>query len=165
MHPNTRNGWLVGFGIGGGSAGIEASGASSDREAGIAGSFRAGYVIKPQFSLELDSNGWSKEVDGTTVTFSVTSAAVNYYPGNSGLLLRGGVGVGSGKASIQSGSTTVSSTETGFGFLVGAGYELRVMRTFAITPQVEYGWLTTDPFDANYVNGGLGFTWYFLPGQ
>jgi len=164
-HPQTREGWLIGFGVGGGSAGISADGASSDREGGFAASFRAGYAFQPQLSVELDSNGWSKEQDGTTTTFSVGTAAINYYPGAQGIVLRGGVGFGSADVSTQVGSVTLSGSESGFGFLLGAGYEFRVRRTFAIGPQVDFGWMTLDAFDANYVNVGIGFNWYFIPRQ
>ena len=164
-HPNMRQGWLIGFGVGGGSAGISGDNIDEEREGGITGSFRAGYSFRPDISLELNSNGWSKEDSGVTQTFSVSTAAINYYPGSMGVVLRGGVGVGSADATARSGNTTLSVTESGFGFLLGAGYEFRVMRTFAIGPEVEFGWMTLDSFDANYVNGNIAFTWYFLPGQ
>ncbi|HEY2956349.1 MAG TPA: outer membrane beta-barrel protein [Candidatus Eisenbacteria bacterium] len=163
-YSHARQGWLVGFGIGGGTAGISVDGNTSDREGGGAGSFRAGYAFRPEYSLELNSNGWTKDDNGTTLSFSVATAAINYYPGNTGLVLRGGVGFGSADATVQiAPNTTVTGSESGFGFTVGAGYEFRVMRTFAIGPQVDFGWMTLDSFDANYVNFGLSFNWYFVP--
>ena len=158
--PQTRNGWLVGFGLGAGSAGVSGGGS---RETGGAVSLRLGYAFQPQFSLELDSNGWSKSQDGATLTFTVTGAALNYYPGAQGFVLRAGIGSGSGKLSASSGNTNVSATESGLGILVGAGYEFRVRRTFAIGPQLDYGWISLDGGKLNYVNGCLGFNWYFIP--
>jgi len=162
-YPSTRQGWLVGFGVGGGAAAVTANGNSSDREGGVAGSFRAGYAFQPQLSLELNSNGWSKEENGATLTFSVATAAVNYYPAQTGLVLRGGIGFGSADATVRVNNVTITGTESGFGFTVGAGYEFRVTRTFALGPQVDFGWMTLDSFDANYVNLGLAFNWYFIP--
>lgn len=162
-YPQTREGWLVGFGVGGGSAGLSANGESSNREGGFAGSFRVGYAFQPQVSLELDSNGWSREEGGTTTTFSVGTVALNYYPGGQAFVLRGGVGFGSADVSTQVGSKTLTGSESGFGLTLGAAYEFRIMRTLALSPQVDFGWMTLSEFDANYINGGLGLTWYFIP--
>jgi len=162
-HPSTRQGWLVGFGFGGGSAGFSSGGPSSDREGGGAGSFRLGYAFQPQLSLELNSNGWYKEINSVTYTLSTVTAAVNYYPGASGLALRAGIGFGGSTAGTHSGNTTTTTSETGLGLTVGAGYEFRLTRTFAIGPQVDYGWTSIDSSDSDYVNLCLGFTWYFVP--
>jgi hypothetical protein len=162
-HPQTREGWLVGFGVGGGSAAISADGSSSDRQGGAAASFRVGYAFQPELSAELNSNGWSKEDAGLTTTFTVTTAAINYYPGAQGVVLRGGVGFGSTSISAKSGGTTVTASESGLGLLVGAAYEFRLGRTFALGPQVEYSYMTLSDFNANYVNLCLGFNWYFIP--
>jgi hypothetical protein len=162
-HPQTRQGWLVGFAVGGGSAGISVPGVSTERTGGGAGSLRVGYAFQPQISLELDSGGWTREEDGVTTTFSVGGVGLNYYPGAQGFVLRGALGYGNADVSISSGSTTTSASESGFGFLVGTGYEFRVRRTFAIGPEVEYGWTTLSGFDANFVNLNLGFNWYFIP--
>ena len=163
MHPNTRHGWLVGFGAGGGSAGLSSGGSSSDREGGFAGSFRVGYAFQPQISLELNSTAWTKEQSGTTTSFSVGTVALNYFPGGSGFVLRGGVGAGSADVSQSVGNQTISASESGFGFALGAAYEFRVLRTFALSPQIDYSWMTLSEFDANYVNFELGFNWYFIP--
>jgi hypothetical protein len=160
--PQTRDGWLVGFGIGGGSAGVSGD---DNREGGTAGSFRVGYAFQPEVSLELNSTGWSKSESGTTVTFTVTGVALNYYPGAQGFVLRGGAGLGSASATEKSGSTTFSASESGLGVLLGAGYEFRVRRTFAIGPQIDFGYLNLEDGSVNYVNGCLGLHWYFIPKQ
>jgi outer membrane protein with beta-barrel domain len=162
-HPNTRQGWLVGFAVGGGSAALSKDGDTTDREAGGAGFFRAGYAFRPECSVELNSNSWTKDVDGATWTLSLATAAINYYPGTSGLVLRAGIGAGTADATAKFGSVTVSESTSGFGFTAGAAYEFRVARTFALGPQVDFGWATTDKFDFNQINAGLGFTWYFIP--
>jgi len=163
-HPNTRGpGWFIGFGIGGGSAGISADGSSSDREGGVAGSFRGGYCFTNELGLGLETNGWSKEDSGVTTTFSTGGATLYYYPASQGLVLRGGLGFGSADVSASSGGVTVSASESGFGFTLGAAYEFRVARTFSIGPQVDYSWMTLDDFDANYFMGALSFDWHFIP--
>jgi hypothetical protein len=159
--PQTREGWLVGFGVGGGTAGVSGG---TNREGGIAGSFRVGYAFNPQVSAGLSSSAWSKSESGVTLTFSVGGPTVEFYPvGAPGLVLRAGAGFGSVSASASSSGGTFTASESGFGALAGVGYEFRVLRTFAISPQVDFGYLTIKGDSANYVNFGLGFNWYFIP--
>lgn len=161
--PQTRGpGWFVGFGLGGGSAGIEIDGFDTDREGGAAGSFRVGYTFTDQVGLGLETNAWTKEENGVTFTFSAGAATLYFYPAG-GLVLRGGVGVGTGSVEFDQGGFTVSADEDGFGVTVGAQYDFRVTRTFSIGPQVDFSWMSLDTVDANYVNGGLSFNWYFIP--
>jgi len=161
-HPHLRQGWLVGFGLGGGSAGTSGSGVSSNRESGFAASVRAGYAFNPRLSLELGGSAWTKDENGTTVTFGASGPVLCFYPGDQGLVLSAGVGVGTGEASIRQGNITISSTEHGLGVLGGIGYELRVTRRFALSPQIHAGWADLDNFNANWVNFELGFNWYFF---
>lgn len=163
MHPQARQGWLVGIGAGGGSAGLSGGGVSYDRETGFGGSFRAGYAFNPQLSLELNSIAWTKETNGVRTSFTSSGPALNFYPGEQGLVLRAGVGVGSGEASFQSGSVSVTTSESGLGVLGGIGYEFRVTRRFALGPQIQAGWIDLDSVNANWFNFELGFQWYFLP--
>src|SRR5262245_35252350 len=114
-YEHARHGWLVGIGLGGGSAAVTVPGGTSDREGGFAASLRAGYAFTPEVSLELNSTAWVKEQNSTTITFSVTAVAINYYPGATGFVLRGGVGVGSVDLTSSFGSTTYSSSESGLG--------------------------------------------------
>src|ERR1051325_8971185 len=162
-----RDGWFVGFGVGGGTAALTHGGESTDREGAPAGSFRAGFDFSPELGLGLETNGWSKSENvsggGTaTTTLSVGAATLYYHPPTTGLVLRGGVGYGTANAKVQFGSTSVSGSESGFGFTVGAQYDFRVRRTFSLGPTVDFGWMTLSDFDANYVNFGLSFDWHFL---
>lgn len=161
-HPHTRQGWLAGVGVGGGSAGLSANGNSSDRETGAAGSLRVGYAFNSQCSLELGGSAWTKETNGTTFTFTTGGPTLNYYPGESGLVLRAGVGGGSGEAQVTNGNVTVTATESGFGVMGGMGYEFRVTPRFALGPQVNVGWINLDSFNANWVTFELGVQWYFI---
>jgi hypothetical protein len=154
--------WFVGLGLAGGSAGIEVDGLDTDREGGFGGSFRAGYAFSEQIGLGLETNAWTKEEDDVTFTFSMAAATLYFYPAE-GLVLRGGVGSGSGNVEIQVPGPDLEADEDGFGFTLGAAYEFRVGRTFALGPQVDFAWMSLDSVDANYVNAGIGFTWYFVP--
>ena len=161
--PQTRaQSWFVGFAAGGGSAGVEVEGFDTDREAGPGGSFRAGYNFTDQLGLGLETNAWTKEEDDIQLSFSTACATLYFYP-EAGLILRGGVGFGTSTVELEQPGPDFTADESGFGLTVGAAYDFRVTRTFAIGPQVDFAWMTLDGVEANYINGGLSFTWYFIP--
>lgn len=162
-HPQNHNGWSIGFGLGGASAGLDVDGlGSSDREAGGMGNFRVGFPLNEQISLAFEGNAWTKTENDVTVTFGATTIGVAVFP-SEGLVLRGGIGIGTTEVSVDIGSTTVSSTETGLGLHGGIGYDFRVARTFALGPQVDLGYTTFDGGSANWFGLGLNFNWYFIP--
>jgi len=161
-YPHERDGMILGFNLGGGSAGTSGSGVSTDRETGLAGNFRVGYAFSPQVAAGLEGNMWTKNVDNETLTFSVGAAALTYYPGATGFFVKGGIGVGSAEYSVDQGGTTLSVSDDGLGFLVGAGYEWRLGRKFALGPQFDYSYAKiNDDFKINYFNFTMGLNWYF----
>ncbi len=59
-HPHTRDGFMVGFGIGGGSLGFEDADA---RKGSVMGNFRIGYAARPDLVLHFESNAWTRTFD------------------------------------------------------------------------------------------------------
>jgi hypothetical protein len=162
-YPQDHNGWSIGFGFGGASAGLsDDSGNSSDREGGGMGNFRVGYPLNEKVSIGLEGNAWTKSQDGVTLTFGATTVGVAFYPSD-GWVMRGGVGLGSTTLSASSGNTTVTSSESGLGLHGAVGYDFRLARTFAIGPQVDAGYTTFDGGSANWFGAGVQFNWYFIP--
>ena len=162
-HPQNHNGWSIGLGIGGGSAGLSTDGGeSSDREGGATGNFRLGYPLNERVSLALESNAWTKSENDATVSFTATTVGVAFFP-SEGWVLRGGLGFGNSRFSVDAGSVTITSTETGLGLNGAVGYEFRVARTFAVGPQVDVGYASFDGGSANWFGLGLQFNWYFVP--
>jgi len=162
--PHERDGILLGFGLGGGTAGVNYLDVDTDRESSIGGSFRVGYAFTPQIAAGIEGTFWTKEViDDVTWTFNVTTAALTYYPGAAGFFVRGGIGAGSMELEIdQGGGVTTTASDDGFGFLLGAGYEWRLSRKFALGPAVDYSYAKiNDDISLNYVNFTAGLTWYF----
>ena len=161
-HAHERNGFLIGFGLGGGSAGIDSDGG---REGGAALNFRVGYALRPDLALHLEVSSWYKEQDGTTATFDVFAPALTYYPGNVGFHVRAGVGLGTSHFEAATPFGTYSQDQSGLGVLVTAGYEIRLSRKFALGPQIDYAYLGAMEEgiidSANFVNGSLQFNWYW----
>ena len=162
-HPPDRNGFMIGFGVGGASLGIQDG---DSREGSATGNFRIGYAVRQDLVLHLESNAWTKtfeEIIGdVTWTFSAATAALTYYPPGTGLFLRGGVGVGMANVEVKTMGVKVSDDESGFAFLLAGGYEWRLSKKFALAPQVEYSYQDLDTLgSSNMVGGSLGFNWYW----
>jgi hypothetical protein len=163
-HPHTRQGWYAGLGFGAGSAELTAEGESSGRSGGAAGTIRVGYAFNPRMALGFESNLWFKSQDDIDFTLSTYTAAFSFFPAE-GLVLRAGIGGGDADAEVSSGSTTVTTTESGLGLTAGVAYEFRLARRFAAGPQVDFNYMNLDSFDANFIDFGFEFNWYFIPRQ
>ena len=160
--PHERDGFVLGFNLGGGTAGVNFTGVDSDREGGFAGAGRVGYAFTPELAVGLEGNFWTKEVDNETWSFDVGAASLTYYPGAKGFFVRGGVGVGTMEFQTESNGVTFTASDDGFGFLVGAGYEWRLTRKFALGPEVDYSYgKVNDDVSFNMVNFTAGLNWYF----
>jgi len=162
-HPHDRNGFVIGFSLGGGSAGIKDG---DSREGGGTGNFRIGYAVRPDLVLHFEGTGWTRTfaepIGDVTWTFSTYGASATYYVPNSGAFIRGGIGAGVANVELASGGVKVSADETGLGLVVAGGYEWRLTQKFALGPQVEFTYQDLDLLgSSNVVGGGLGFNWYW----
>jgi hypothetical protein len=162
QHPQDHDGWTLGFGFGGGSAALNLdNGDSSDREGGGMGNFRVGYPLNEKFSLQFESNAWTKTENDVTVTFSASTFGLAWFP-KEGLVLRGGVGFGGTTVSVSSGNTTTTQSENGVGLHGAVGYDFRLTRTFALGPQFDLGYSSFDGGSSNWYGLGLNLNWYFI---
>jgi hypothetical protein len=157
-HPQTRQGFFIGLGLASGSAAVGlGEGVSSDRESGTGGSFRMGWTLNPKFALGLENNSWFKSDESGAATLGAVTVAGSFFPAE-GLVLRAGLGGGyEGEASDGVGGSA------GFAWTLGAAYEFRVTRSFALGPQIDYTRMNLEFADADYYNIGLSMNWYFIP--
>ena len=65
-----HSGFHAAFGLGYGSASITCSGCVNKRESSVAGVLRLGGAVRPGVVLSGELSGWSKEINGATVTLS-----------------------------------------------------------------------------------------------
>ncbi|MGH7698978.1 MAG: outer membrane beta-barrel protein [Gemmatimonadales bacterium] len=143
QRPQTRQGFWIGFGFGYGSAGLSCDGCGSiDREGAVSGYLKLGGTLSPKVLLGGETNGWTKDIGGSTVTLGNASLAAYFYPQPAGgLYLRGGVGVASyAEEGIDS--------QTGFGLTFGVGYDVRVGNNVSITPVGNFNWGSVGDLDA-----------------
>ena len=143
QHPQTREGFWIGFGFGYGSAGLTCTSPcafnSSAKGGGATGYIKLGGTLNSKVLLGGEVNGWTKNISGATPTTTETvgnvSGAVYFYPAPaSGFFLKGGVGFAD--YILSGGGSSVSGS--GFGFLAGLGYDIRVGRNVSLTPTANF---------------------------
>jgi len=154
-HPQTREGFWIGFGFGYGSLGFECSGCSSDREGAFSGYLMMGGTLSPKLLLGGESSAWTKDDGGTMVTAGNVSAVLVFYPNaNGGFFLRAGLGWAS--LDIEG-----LGSETGPGGTLGLGYDLRLSDKMSISPVVNfYGGALANDFKQNWMQVAVGLTWH-----
>jgi hypothetical protein len=156
-HPQSRDGFWIGFGLGYGSLSYSCSGCSGS-EGALSGYLKLGGTLSPKILIGGETNGWVKSENGTTVSAGNASAALYFYPAPaSGLFLRGGIGVAT--LSATNGGTTGS--QSGFGLTFGLGYDVRVGTNMSITPVANYNWGNLGSgVKQNVFQLAVGLTWH-----
>ena len=157
-----RDGFFIGFGVGGGSIGFEGD---SEREVGGAGYFKIGGALSDKVLLGAEGVGWSKEMGEEGVSGTVTSSNLNVvvyvYPDPAGgFFLKGGPGFAMLSAEAKFGDITFSETDNGFGFTLGAGYDIGFGGRFSLTPHADFDYGGFADSSINLIRIGLGFNWY-----
>lgn len=111
-----------------------------DRPVG-GGLFRLGGTLNDRVLLGWESAGFNDEAfsfgdgDSTSVAdFGTAMIVVLWFPGRSGLFLKGGVGIVAGSFQIANGTAVPDSAEgVGIGMTFGFGFDVPISRKFAIT--------------------------------
>lgn len=156
--PQTRQGFFIGFGLGGGSFGCAGCGS---RETGAAGYLKFGGAVSPRLLIAGESSAWTKEEGGARMSHANVSAIAQFYPSaTSGFFLKGGLGVSRLEASVSGGGFSFSEGESGLGMTAGLGYDIRLGANFSLSPYGSLGWGSFDGGSANNVQLGLGVTWH-----
>ncbi|HEX2250240.1 MAG TPA: hypothetical protein VHH32_07810, partial [Gemmatimonadales bacterium] len=105
--------------------------------------------------LGVEMNGWTKSEAGATVTMGNMSAAAYWYPmATQGLFIKAGAGYSILGVEDDLGS----DNDTGFGFLGGVGYDIRVGRNLSITPVANWFRGGFNNGSANVLQFGVGVT-------
>ncbi len=165
--PDARQGLLLSFGLGGGSAYL------SNENAGRTGvfdfDFRLGYGFSDRFQLFMDFGGdaghYPQRPDFYSWTFTIRGQTVliGDRAGN-GLNLNAGVGIGG--VDYTDSYYYGYSSSTGFAAAGGISYDARITPWFAISPEFFVNWHeipNSGPYanDVSSVFGGrLNFLWY-----
>lgn len=141
-----RQGFWLGFGIGGGVNLTETL--DGESKGGFTGLFRLGGTLSPNWLLGGESAGWGADVgDETWAWRSNLSAVAIFYPSaTKGLFFKAGpsfavISEGESITTDVDGvdvNASLSATDYGFGATLGAGYDIRIGRRLSIVPEVTY---------------------------
>jgi hypothetical protein len=168
QNPQTRSGFGISFGIGGGSGAAGCDGCTGDRETGPSGYLRLGGYVRPHVFIAFESNGYVKTMDGVDITGGFYQAVAQWYPNPvTGFYLKGGAGLMSYLETDGVDELTVSALGIG----VGIGYDARVGTNFSLTPYANLllsgkgdaklnGFSSGFDVSFNLLQIGLGFTWH-----
>ncbi|HEX5132195.1 MAG TPA: outer membrane beta-barrel protein [Candidatus Krumholzibacteria bacterium] len=175
--PHVRNAWFLGVGYGGGWADVQIGDLTTDPEWSGLLNARAGYALRQDLLLGGEYTRWAKDyayvkLEGdvpVTLTLSGITAAVTYFPGNAGFMLRGGVGVSVASVDVRPPDTidfpvSGKSSENGIAMLAAMGYEARVSEKFALGLEFDVAYLGIggDVIDHAYLYGlNLQLNWYW----
>jgi hypothetical protein len=93
---------------------------------------------------------------------------VTYFPGDAGFFVRGGVGVGQGRATVTPPHTvdfpvSGSAYDTGVALLAAAGYEVQLTPRLALGAAAQVAYVAVDepPFDDVGYGLTVQFNWYW----
>lgn len=167
-YPQTRDGFTISFGIGSGSSGTTCDGCTTDRQTAPTIYLRLGGAVRPDLIIAGEINSWDKQENGSRFSISTFNAVAQWYPQQrNGFYLIGGLGLGALHVEVPANIGTLTNDGSGFGYQVGAGYDIRLARNFSLTPYVNYFATSGVQFqhgggsaDGNVLHFGLGFTWH-----
>jgi len=145
---NARSGFWFNAGLGYGSLGCQDCGS---REGGLSGNVTAGGTINDRFLIAFGTAGFTKSVEGERFYMGLYDARIRFYPSSTnGFFVTGGAGIG--RVSF------LGESETGFGLLLGLGYDIRVAKNVSLTPFWNGYAMSSSNLDANVGQLGIGIT-------
>jgi hypothetical protein len=150
---NTRKGFLIGFGGSGGGEFNELNNGYGGME------FRIGTGINENFLVYVQSDflmTHDKDADLDTSFADLLIKAQAIF--NNGMYA--GIGVGFTTIEIDLGDG-FNYEEGGWSFNTAIGYEIRIKKSFAISPEVNLTYRGIDGFSFPTVGGTLHLGWYF----
>ena len=134
-----------------------------DREGSGVAYLDLGWTLNEQLLIGGELNLWRRTVGldagvEATVHLYNLSGTLTYYPRpRSGFFIKGGAGASLLDADVESLGSSFAVEGTGFGFIVGAGYDISFGRTVSLTPAVNFWY--GQPGDLQVVGGSPIVDW------
>ncbi len=158
LRPAVHDGLYLGFGIGGGSAGLKIDGLADDlgRESGLSMNLRIGGAASNKILIGAEIDAWRKEEHGFALQYNNYAACITYYPAEM-IFIKAGPAF----SAVIAEAFGFTDTENGFGLTLGAGTEIRLGSKFALVPSFQYISQDLDGFSTNFYSFLLGFGWFW----
>lgn len=171
-NPQTRKGFGISFGLGGGTVGTSCSGCTSERAGGIVVYLRIGGHVNQNLFLAGEANAWVNGDENIDESLAFSTFVAHWYPNtDGGLYLRAGIGISEYENIVgtPTGTTTFNAMTPAWTF--GVGNDIRVGKNFSLTPfanaygtaeatMMNNGATTGSKFSNTVLQFGLGFTWH-----
>jgi len=153
-----HNGSYFGFGFGHGSAGLNVRDfpVEMGRENGLSINLRLGAANSQNTLLGLEADIWLKNENSTTIQFHNYAIGLIHYFSDYFFIK---VGPAFTKTFLNTGNR--SSSENGFGVVLGGGIEARIGKEFALVPSFQYIFQEYHDYSSNFYSIILGFNWFF----
>jgi hypothetical protein len=170
VSPNPREGFWIGFGLGGGSIGATCPSCTTDRTAGVTGFLRMGGTISQHVLLGGEADGWARSQNGVNGTMGFGSFVASIYPSAAGAFFFQ-LGIGGMTYTEDDGINKITATAPAGS--IGLGFDFRVGKMLSVTPFVNVLASSAVSFNVNgikvptgqdlklnLVHAGLGLTWH-----
>jgi hypothetical protein len=167
---NAREGFWIGFGLGGGSIGSSCPSCGTDRTSGVTGFLRLGGTLSQHVLLGGEVDGWGRSQNGVTGSMGFGSFVASIYPSGRGAFFLQ-LGLGGMTYTEDDGIDKVTATAPAGS--LGLGYDIRVGRMLSITPFLNALASSAVSFQVNgvsvpsgedirlnLVHLGIGLTWH-----
>jgi hypothetical protein len=181
-----RDSWYIGFGIGGGDASISLPASASPTPGTysmkeffgtsptkLTMNFKVGATLTPRLLLGADITGFAASATYDTIygeadrslSISTLTGMVTFFPMETGLFLRGGLGLASFSTKLSvPGSPTSTADASGVAYAAGVGYAFWLGRSFNLTANLDFSGQSygggDGPDSTRFWALGLGFDWY-----
>ncbi len=161
-----RQGFLIGFNVGGGSFEDKNFLLNEDRVLGINYGFYIGGSLNQNLALMgiYDGTGGVLSIGGENVVVSagVLAFGVQYALDN-GFFVRGGPGMAATIAQVEIDNITYESDRFGFGAVINPGWEFYQNGRFAIDGNLKFVphiYTKKNAYFGYTMGAGVGFSWY-----
>lgn len=136
--PATRGGFFITGGLGAGAEQYKFDGDAgfSDKLTKPTVMLRLGGTPNANVRVGAEFFGWGSDEPDGYESFGTALVSFLYYPSrDQGLFLKAAGGVATSRIEFNNGS---DNTETGFGWSVGAGYDIQLSRKFGVGPSIDF---------------------------
>ncbi|MCI5072546.1 autotransporter domain-containing protein [bacterium] len=153
-----RKGFFIGFSLGGGGLNVDGG---DYRKGAYLGGLRIGGGISEDILLMAETNNAIGEEDGLTVTHGSLSFAAQFFFRDN-FYVRPAIGIATLQVDGSEGSFSFSSTsDAGFNASVSAGYEFRLSKRFALSPEITYAYSSVESITVSHYGAKAALQWYF----